>query len=93
MPKKREYYNIKCTCDTSEYVVSSICEADKVEEMKRRVLKSAMDFVNINATEHHVNIVVEKTEVKPESGTEVSIKPINAHEVRPAREIDVIKLD
>lgn len=66
---------IICTSDTSTHIIVAICQPQKVDEMLRRCMKSLMDFVDLKATDHHVNVVVTPTEEKVVEGVDLSILP------------------
>lgn len=94
MPKKRkDCVKITCKCDNATHYEVAIAERTRIEEFKLKLLKSIVDFVDINTSEIKISFAVEETTEQPEEGTDIFIKPVNQHVEERKSEIDVIDLE
>lgn len=74
MPKKKEYFKLTVDCNQSEYVAEAIVEKERIEEMKRRCIKSVTDFVEDECESFTFNAIVEPTTDKPVEGVDIRLR-------------------
>lgn len=93
MPKKKEYSKLTVKCDKSKYVAESIVETDRVEEMKRRCLKSLIDFIDDGANQLTFTVDVEQTKERPAEGVDLTLKTQAAKHKTETSEVDYVNIE